>query len=108
VGPRTAANFLNQIKDDRLYPLWNLFVTTGMRRGEVAVLHLVTLDMDNLPPTLTTRGAAELFGISYWLLRQEVERGTCPVTPLRFGHRVRWPTAAVLQALGQATQASAS
>jgi integrase len=30
--------FLEHVRDERLYPMWLLFATTGMRRGEVAGL----------------------------------------------------------------------
>ncbi len=38
--------FLDHVRDHRVYPAWLLFVTTGMRRGEVAGLAREDLDLD--------------------------------------------------------------
>ena len=37
--------FLNQVRDDRLYALWRLAATTGMRRGELAAVSWQALDL---------------------------------------------------------------
>ena len=39
--------FLEHVRDDRLYPLWLLAATTGMRRGELLGLHWSDIDLDN-------------------------------------------------------------
>lgn len=57
-------------------------------------------EVDDLPPTLDGHQAAELLGCSYWHLLELVKRGEAPVEPLRLGRSLRWPTAAVLRALG--------
>jgi integrase len=38
--------FLEHVRDERLYPMWLLFATTGMRRGEVAGLTWHDVDLD--------------------------------------------------------------
>jgi integrase len=38
--------FLEHVKDDRMFPLWRLAATTGMRRGELAGLTWRWLDLD--------------------------------------------------------------
>jgi integrase len=38
--------FLEHVRDERLYPMWLLFATTGMRRGEVAGLNWDDVDLD--------------------------------------------------------------
>jgi integrase len=38
--------FLEQVADDRLFALWRLAATTGMRRGELAAVTWRTLDLD--------------------------------------------------------------
>jgi integrase len=38
--------FLEHVRDDRLFPLWRLAATTGMRRGELAGLTWRCLDLD--------------------------------------------------------------
>lgn len=57
-------------------------------------------ELADLPPTLDTSAAAELFGVStdhLWALARE---GRAPVEPLRLGRTLRWPTAKVLAVLG--------
>jgi len=41
------ARFLDHVKDDRLFPLWRLAATTGMRRAELAGLTWRCLDLEN-------------------------------------------------------------
>jgi integrase len=44
--PDTALGaFLTEVRDDRLYAMWLLFATTGMRRGEVAGLAWGDVDL---------------------------------------------------------------
>jgi integrase len=38
--------FLAHVQDDRLYPLWRLAATTGMRRGEVLGVTWLALDLE--------------------------------------------------------------
>ena len=38
--------FLDHVRDDRLYPLWRLLATTGMRRGEAMALRWPNLDLE--------------------------------------------------------------
>jgi integrase len=44
-SPTQLRTFLNHVRDDRLYAAWMLFATTGMRRGEVAGLRWVDVDL---------------------------------------------------------------
>jgi hypothetical protein len=57
-------------------------------------------DVADLPPTLSTEKAAELFGVGVDHLWKLARTGQAPVAPLRLGHALRWPTAAVLRCLG--------
>jgi integrase len=45
-SPEQLRVFLDHVRDDRLYAAWLLLATTGMRRGEVAGLGWVDLDLD--------------------------------------------------------------
>ena len=44
--PDEARRFLDAVDDDRLYALWVLVLATGMRRGELAGLRWVDVDLD--------------------------------------------------------------
>jgi integrase len=48
-----ARRFLDHVTDDRLYPLWRLLLTTGLRRGELCGLKRCDLEPDLA--TLTVR-----------------------------------------------------
>jgi integrase len=57
--------FLDHVADDRLFALWRLAATTGMRRGELAGLTWRTLDLDGArlaveQQLVPTRGGATL------------------------------------------------
>jgi len=60
-SPRELRQFLATVEQDRLYALWRLAATTGMRRGELAGLQWLTVDLEagrlrvdrQLLPTLT-------------------------------------------------------
>ncbi|HWL44219.1 MAG TPA: hypothetical protein VNQ73_14855 [Ilumatobacter sp.] len=56
------------------------------------------------PPTLATSEAAEVWGVSDDTLYEQVRLGTAPVEPLRFGRKLRWPTAKVLDSVGIGTE----
>ncbi len=45
-SPEQLRAFLKHVRDDRLYAAWLLLATTGMRRGEVAGLRWVDVDLD--------------------------------------------------------------
>jgi integrase len=45
-SPEQLRAFLEHVQDDRLYAAWLLLATTGMRRGEVAGLRWVDVDLD--------------------------------------------------------------
>jgi excisionase family DNA binding protein len=57
-------------------------------------------DVGSLPPTLSTEQAAELLGVGVDHLWRLARDGEAPVTPLRLGHRLRWPTSSLLRLLG--------
>jgi integrase len=44
-SPAQLRTFLAHVRDDRLHAAWMLFATTGMRRGEVAGLRWVDVDL---------------------------------------------------------------
>jgi integrase len=44
-SPAQLRTFLTSVRSDRLYAAWMLFATTGMRRGEVAGLRWVDVDL---------------------------------------------------------------
>jgi hypothetical protein len=46
-SPQELGAFLEHVLDDRLYALWLLVATTGMRRGELAGLRWVDIDFDH-------------------------------------------------------------
>jgi integrase len=46
-SPQELGGFLEHVRDDRLYALWLLVATTGMRRGELAGLRWVDIDFDH-------------------------------------------------------------
>jgi len=50
--PDQLRAFLAHVRHDRLYALWLLVVTTGMRRAELAGLRWIDTDLDaaRLPP----------------------------------------------------------
>jgi hypothetical protein len=54
----------------------------------------------NDEPTIDGHRTAEIFGCSYWSLLEQVKAETAPVMPLRLGRKYRWPTSAVLRAVG--------
>lgn len=43
--PEQLRAFLGEVREDRLYAMWLLFATTGMRRGEVAGLAWADVDL---------------------------------------------------------------
>jgi integrase len=43
-SPVELRDFLEHVREDRLYALWLLVATTGMRRGELAGLRWVDVD----------------------------------------------------------------
>ncbi len=45
-SPEQLRAFLDHVRNDRLYGAWLLLATTGMRRGEVAGLRWVDVDLD--------------------------------------------------------------
>lgn len=65
------------------------------------------LGRGSLPATMDTREAAALLGVNRETLYDAVREGTAPVTPLRLGRCLRWPTALLLEALGVATDVNA-
>jgi len=59
-------------------------------------------DVGSLPPTLSTRQAAEVLGVSVdhlYDVRRE-SPADLPVQPIELGRALRWPTAPLLRALG--------
>jgi integrase len=53
-SPQELGAFLDHVRDDRLYALWLLVATTGMRRGELAGLRWIDIDFDHatVSPTI--------------------------------------------------------
>ena len=46
-SPQSWGAFLDHVRDDRLYALWLLVATAGMRRGELAGPRWVDIDLDH-------------------------------------------------------------
>jgi len=60
----------------------------------------MTINLDDLPATLTTHEVAELTRTTadhWWKLARD---GTAPLQPLRLGRQLRWPTRPILELLG--------
>ena len=55
-SPQELGAFLDHVRDDRLYALWLLVATTGMRRGELAGLRWVDIDFDHATVSPTSPG----------------------------------------------------
>jgi integrase len=57
-------DFMEATRDDRMYPVWVLLATTGMRRGEVVGLRWRDVDLDAgqiaISHSITTAGSATL------------------------------------------------
>lgn len=51
--PEQLAAFLDRVEGDRWFPMWRLFMTTGMRRGEVLGLRWVDVDLERGSLTVT-------------------------------------------------------
>jgi integrase len=45
-SPPEARRFLSHVRDDRLFPLWFMLLSTGMRRGEAVGLRWADVDLD--------------------------------------------------------------
>ena len=76
-SPQELRRFLEHVRGDRLYALWRLAATTGMRRGELLGISHQTLDLDSA--RLTRRSAASC--------QRRVR--TAEVAPLRTDDRAR-------------------
>ncbi len=61
-------------------------------------------DLADLPPTLSTEQAAEVYGCSVDHLWALVRSGDAPVIPLHLGRKLVWPTALVLRSIGLRTE----
>ncbi len=57
-------------------------------------------DLRDLPPTLTAEQVAEMWGCSTWAVYAMAKAGECPVTPLKLGRKLVWPTLGVLRSVG--------
>jgi integrase len=53
-GPQQLGRFLEAARADRLYGLWVLVASTGMRRSELRGLQLPALNLDNRTVQMTT------------------------------------------------------
>lgn len=53
-----------------------------------------------MPLTLSTDEAAQWLNTSAVRLQQRRGTGILPIEPLQLGHRLRWPTTAIADALG--------
>lgn len=61
---------------------------------------MTSLDLSNLPPTVTVPEAANLIGCSSGLLYRQIRAGTSPVRALCLGRRIVIPTMPLLELLG--------
>jgi integrase len=105
-SPQELGTFLDQVRDDRLYALWLLVATTGMRRGELAGLRWVDIDFDHatvspiIPPVVvdhqvlasapkTERGRRRLAVDPVTLAALEAQRQRQAEDRKAVGHRYR-------------------
>lgn len=56
--------------------------------------------LGKLAPTLGVREVAELWGVARWAVYEHATDGRLPVSPIRVGRALRWPTALVLASVG--------
>lgn len=57
-------------------------------------------DKGTTPAVYTAGVLAAKFGVSKWLIYDTVRRGDFPVAPIKIGHRLVWPKAAIDRLLG--------
>ena len=57
-------------------------------------------DLEDLPPVLPVKVAAQIVHVSADTLYEAIRTGACPWPVLRIGRTIRIPTAAVLASLG--------
>jgi integrase len=62
---KELGRFLEHVQDDRLFPLWRLAATTGMRRGELAGLTWRALDLDGVRLSVEQQLVPTRGGVSF-------------------------------------------
>ena len=67
--PSQLRAFLEHVADDRLFALWRLAATTGMRRGELLGLQWRDLDLDGRVATIRRQWAKSNGGVSTTTLK---------------------------------------
>jgi integrase len=73
--------FLDHVADDRLYPLWRLAATTGMRRGELAGLTWRCLDLDGARLSVEAQLVPTRGGVSFGPPKSARSRRTVALDP---------------------------
>ncbi|MGH2975581.1 MAG: tyrosine-type recombinase/integrase [Solirubrobacterales bacterium] len=73
--------FLAHVADDRLYALWRLAATTGMRRGELAAVTWRTLDLDAARLSVERQLIPTRGGVSFGPPKSSRSRRTIALDP---------------------------
>jgi integrase len=78
---KELARFLAHVGDDRLFPLWRLGATTGMRRGELAGLTWRCLDLDGARLSVEQQLVPTRGGVSFGPPKSSRSRRTIALDP---------------------------
>ena len=79
---KQVGTFLETSKTDRLYPLWLLAVTTGLRRGELAGLRWPEVDLDGRMLTVTAARVSVRYRVVDSAPKTAKSRRTIALAPL--------------------------
>jgi integrase len=78
---KELARFLAHVGEDRLFPLWRLAATTGMRRGELAGLIWRCLDLDGARLSVEQQLVSTRGGVSFGPPKSSRSRRTIALDP---------------------------
>ena len=78
---KELSRLLAQVKGDRLYPLWRLAATTGMRRGELLGLTWLALDLDAGTLRVDQQLVPTRGGVSFGAPKSKRSRRTIALDP---------------------------
>jgi integrase len=77
-----VARFLEHVRNDRLFPLWRLAATTGMRRGELAGLTWRCLDLDGARLAVEQQLLRTRDGVVFGPPKSDCSRRTIALDPV--------------------------